>query len=122
VKELATRKAALVEKAAAAAQKAAAAKAAFDEASKTTAVASVPVADEAELNRQAEAIIPRVDPEFLAAYQKLVKAGHKQPLVRVDPKTRSTPLGTLLSHNQIEQIRQGKLVIDRATNSIMYIG
>jgi len=44
------------------------------------------------------------------------------PLMRVDPKTRTTPVGAILSHNQVEQIRQGKLVIDRGSNAILYLG
>ena len=63
-----------------------------------------------------------IDPEFVRTYEKLVKSGHKSPLLRVDPTTRATPLGTLISHNMVEQIRQGKLVIDRTSNAILYLG
>ena len=60
----------------------------------------------------------------------LVRAENERPgttdwlltRTRVDPKTRTTPVGAILSHNQVEQIRQGKLVIDRGTNAILYIG
>jgi predicted nucleic acid-binding Zn-ribbon protein len=60
-------------------------------------------------------------PEFLEHYERLMKAGHKSPLMAVDPKTRATPVGVVLSHNQCEQIRSGKLVIERMTNAILYL-
>ncbi|MEK7412010.1 MAG: hypothetical protein AAB263_01695 [Planctomycetota bacterium] len=123
VKETTARKAALVEKMQLAADKAAAAKTVFDAAkAKAGAGQEVVSPEEAELTQKSDHLKASIDPEFLHPYEKLVKSGHKQPLMRVDPKTRSTPFGGLLSHNQVEQIRQGKLVIDRATNSIMYIG
>jgi predicted nucleic acid-binding Zn-ribbon protein len=122
VKELATRKADLEAKAAAAAEKAGAAKAEAEAATAKVGAAGGPSAEEREVSDQATAIRARIDPEFLAVYDRLVKSGHKSPLVRVDPKTRATPHGALLSHNQLEQIRQGKLVIDRGTNAILYIG
>jgi hypothetical protein len=43
------------------------------------------------------------------------------PLMRIDPKTRSTAYGSIISHNMIEQIRMGKLVIERGTNCILYV-
>ena len=43
------------------------------------------------------------------------------PLAKVDPNSRATPMGILISHNQIEQIRMGKLVVCRNSNSILYI-
>jgi len=81
-----------------------------------------PTADEQELENQAAAVKARIDPEFLQVYERLIKSGHKMPLMRVDPKTRTTPVGAILSHNQVEQIRQGKLVIDRGSNAILYLG
>jgi hypothetical protein len=41
--------------------------------------------------------------------------------MRIDPKNRSTAYGTIISHNMIEQIRMGKLVIERGSNAIMYL-
>ena len=123
VKETTARKATLVEKSQQVADKAAAAKATYEAAkAKAGAGPDTPSPEEAELTQKSESLKAGIDPEFLHPYEKLVKSGHKNPLMRVDPKTRSTPFGTLLSHNQVEQIRQGKLVIDRTTNSIMYIG
>lgn len=63
----------------------------------------------------------QVDPAFLEVYERLVKARHPMPLAKVDPNTRATPMGILISHNQIEQIRMGKLVVCRNSNSILYI-
>lgn len=122
VKEQTERQTVLAEKAKAAADKAAAAKAEADAAAAKAGATGGPTADEQELAAQAEAIKARIDPEFLQVYERLIKSGHKSPLMRVDPKTRTTPVGAILSHNQVEQIRQGKLVIDRGTNAILYIG
>ena len=122
VKEQGARKADLVAKAAVAAEKAAAAKADADAAATKVVVAGGPTADEHDLDGQAATVKARIDPEFLQVYERLLKSGHKSPLMRVDPKTRTTPVGAILSHNQVEQIRQGKLVIDRGTNAILYIG
>jgi predicted nucleic acid-binding Zn-ribbon protein len=122
VKELNTRKADLEAKAAAALAKVAVAKAEYDAAAGKAGAVGGPTADEQTLAAQADAIKARIEPEFLQPYEKLVKSGHKSPLMRVDPKTRTTPVGAILSHNQVEQIRQGKLVIDRGTNAILYMG
>lgn len=122
VKELGVRKADLEAKAKAAAEKAAQVKADFESANAKIGEAGGPSADEKTLDEQAAAIRARVDPDFLSVYERLVKSGHKTPLMRVDPKTRTTPVGAILSHNQVEQIRQGKLVIDRNTNAILYLG
>jgi hypothetical protein len=43
------------------------------------------------------------------------------PLMRIDPKTRSTAYGSIISHNVIEQIRMGKLAIDSGSNAILFI-
>ena len=122
VKEQIVRQADLTAKAEVAATKAAAAKAEFDAAAAKVGAAGGPTPDEQDLETQAAAIKARIEPEFLQTYERLIKAGHKSPLMRVDPKTRTTPVGAILSHNQVEQIRQGKLVIDRGTNAILYIG
>lgn len=122
VKELTARKADKQTAAQAAADKEAAAKAKLEETRTAAAAEGGPSPEEQELAARAEAIQAGIEPEFLRTYEKLVKSGHKSPLMRVDPKTRATPFGTLLSHNMLEQIRQGKLVIDRASNAILYIG
>lgn len=122
VKELIARKSDREKMAQAAVEKAAAAKAKVEGSQAAVAAEGGPTAEEQELAARADAIKAGIDPEFLKTYEKLVKSGHKSPLMRVDPKTRATPFGTLLSHNMLEQIRQGKLVIDRASNAILYIG
>ncbi len=122
VKEQTLRQADLAAKAQGAVDKAAAAKADFEAASGKVGAAGGPTADEQDLDAQAAAVKARIDPEFLQVYDRLIKSGHKMPLMRVDPKTRTTPVGAILSHNQVEQIRQGKLVIDRGSNAILYLG
>jgi len=122
VKEQTIRQADLAAKAVVAAEKASAAKAEFESAASKAGAVGGPTVDEQELEAQANAIKARIDPEFLQTYERLLKSGHKSPLLRVDPKTRTTPVGAILSHNQLEQIRQGKLVIDRNTNAILYLG
>lgn len=122
VKELGVRKSDLETRAQAAAGKAATVKADHDAALAKVTAAGAPCADEQALDEQAAAVRAKVDPDFLAVYDRLVKSGHKTPLMRVDPRTRTTPVGAILSHNQVEQIRQGKLVIDRQSNAILYIG
>lgn len=77
--------------------------------------------EEQELQRRYDEIKAKIDPSFLEIYERLVKAHHKMPLMRVDPNTRSTAFGSVVSHNQVEQIRMGKLVIDRASNAILYL-
>ncbi len=122
VKEQTLRQADLAAKAQVASDKAAATKADFEAAAGKVGAAGGPTPEEQELETQAETIKVRIEPEFLQSYERLIKSGHKTPLMRVDPQTRTTPVGAILSHNQVEQIRQGKLVIDRGTNSILYIG
>lgn len=84
--------------------------------------AKVPTAEEAALQKQYDDAKRTVEPAFTEHYERLVKAHHKTPLLRVDPATRATPFGSLLSPNHIEQLKSGKLVIDRATNGILYLG
>jgi predicted nucleic acid-binding Zn-ribbon protein len=81
-----------------------------------------PSAEEQELQRRYDEAKAKIDPAFLEVYERLIKANHRMPLMRVDPKTRSTAMGSVLSQNQIEQIRMGKLVIDRQSNAILYLG
>jgi hypothetical protein len=81
----------------------------------------LPCAEESALDAQYAERRAQVEPAFLEVYERLVKAMHKAPLLRVDPVTRATPLGAVLSFNQVEQIRMGKLVIDRTSNAILYL-
>jgi predicted nucleic acid-binding Zn-ribbon protein len=83
--------------------------------------AELPCAEESALDAQYAERRAQVEPAFLEVYERLVKAMHKAPLLRVDPVTRATPLGAVLSFNQVEQIRMGKLVIDRTSNAILYL-
>lgn len=120
IKDLGVRIAALQEKADQAGAKAAELKVQLDAATAEADAAAQPGAEEAGYEQQYNARRGEVDPSFLEVYERLVKAG-KQPLVRVDPRTRATPFGAVLSHNQVEQIRMGKLVVDRASNAILYL-
>ena len=87
----------------------------------TNAAAAKPTEEEQVLQKRYDEIRGTIDPAFLEAYERLVKANHKMPLMRIDPKNRSTAYGTIISHNMIEQIRMGKLVIERGSNAIMYL-
>ncbi len=98
------------------------AKAAYDATAGESVGAETPSGDEATLQSQYDAKRIDVDPAFLEHYERLVKARHRSPLVRVDPRTRATPLGQIMSHNQLEQIKAGKLVTERGTNAILYLG
>ena len=120
IKDLGVRIAALEERAAAARAKADAAKAGLD-AALAAAGDAQPSEQERELDAQYVTRRAEVDPAFLEVYERLVKAHHKTPLLRVDPRTRTTPFGAVLSHNQVEQIRNGKLVVDRNSNAILYL-
>ncbi len=75
----------------------------------------------AQLDKLYEEKRKLVAPEFLEVYERLVKSGNSMPLVPIDPVTRSTPLGQVASHNQLEQLRNGSLVQDAMTNGILYI-
>lgn len=106
------------------------AKAAIDEAAKVDALVAQAEADaagaeqaspeEAELQLAYNAKKATVDPKFLEAYERLVQAG-KQPLIRIDPKTRATPWGAVASMNQVEQIKAGKLILATGTQQILYV-
>ena len=76
---------------------------------------------ENELERIYQEKKQTVDPKFLEHYERLIKAKHKFPLMKVDPNTRTTPMGNMLTHNQLEFIRQGQLVVDTSNNAILYI-
>ncbi len=80
-----------------------------------------PSPEEVAIQAQYDARKASCDPAFLETYERLVKANHKMPLAKVDANTRATPVGNLISHNILEQIRMGKLVVDRNTNSILYV-
>jgi len=84
--------------------------------------AKVPTAEESALQAQYDEAKHTVEPTFIEHYERLIKAHHKTPLLRVDAATRATPFGSLLSPNHVEQLKAGKLVIDRATNGILYLG
>lgn len=110
---------------AAKAEKAAAeAKTASEAAAKAQAAAEAakkPGPEEAKLDVLYAAAKSKVEPAFLEAYERLANAGVKVPMVRVDTKTRSTPWGAVISMNQLEQIKMGKLVIASGTNQILYV-
>jgi predicted nucleic acid-binding Zn-ribbon protein len=121
VKELAAKVEALETKAKAARDQASTQKVKADEVRAATAAAAKPTEEELALQKRYDEIRGTIDPAFLEAYERLVKANHKMPLMRIDPRTRSTAYGSIISHNMIEQIRMGKLVIERGTNCILYV-
>jgi predicted nucleic acid-binding Zn-ribbon protein len=122
IKEIGAKLDALKEKAAKSAEQALALKAEHDRVATEMGAPDQASPEEQEIDRQYDARKAEVDPAFLEVYERLVKARHKMPLARVDPNTRATPMGVIIGHNQVEQIRMGKLVIDRASNSILYLG
>ncbi len=121
LKELRTRTDTLQAKADEAKTKAEQAKAAAEAISGEAGSASQPTAEEVALQKSYDEKKTEVEPAFLEHYERLVKAHVKAPLLRVDPATRATPFGALLSPNHMEQLRAGKLVIDRQTNAILYL-
>lgn len=121
LKELMGKVAELTAKAAAATEKAAGIKASRDSIAATAEAAKQPSAEEVALQAQYDDLRTHVDPAFLEHYERLIKAHHKTPLLRVDPTTRATPFGSLQSNNHIEQLKAGKLVIDRTSNGILYL-
>lgn len=106
------------EKALTAANEAAAAAAAAEAAERK---AQQPGPDEAVLDEHYAKAKLNVDPAFLEAYERLANAGIKSPMLRVDNKTRSTPLGQVISMNQLEQIKMGKLVLATGSNQILFV-
>jgi len=121
VKELNAKVEALQAKAKAAQEQAAGLQSKAAQVKTSNATAIKPTDEEVALQKQYDEIRGKLDPAFLEAYERLVKANHKMPLMRIDPKTRSTAYGSIISHNMIEQIRMGKLVIERGTNAILYV-
>ena len=45
----------------------------------------------------------------------------KTPLLPVDPVTRATPLGNKLPSHNFERLMGGELMIDEASNAILYL-
>ena len=122
LKELTARVDDLTAKANAAKETAIKVKSAHDSTAVEAESAKVPTSEEAALQVQYDEAKRTVEPSFIEHYERLIKAHHKTPLLRVDPNTRATQFGSLLSPNHVEQIKAGKLVIDRATNGILYLG
>lgn len=121
IKEIGAKLDALKEKAVKAAEQALALKAEHERVGTEMGAPDQASPEEQEIDRQYDARKAEVDPAFLEVYERLVKARHKMPLAKVDANTRATPMGVIIGHNQIEQIRMGKLVIDRTSNSILYL-
>ena len=121
IKELAGKIEALEAKAKAAKEQAELLKSKAVEIKTSNAAAALPTEEEQILQKRYDEIRGTIDPAFLEAYERLVKANHKMPMMRIDPKTRSTAYGSIISHNMIEQIRMGKLAIDRGSNAILYL-
>lgn len=120
IKEVTTRLDALKEKAAKAVEQVAALKASYERVVADAGGPDQPTAEEIQIERAYDERKSTVDAAFLETYERLVKARHPLPLAKVDPTSRATPMGVMISHNQIEQIRMGKLVVDR-NNSILYL-
>ncbi|MFW5698246.1 MAG: zinc ribbon domain-containing protein [Planctomycetota bacterium] len=76
---------------------------------------------EVELQRIYDEKKQAVDPAFLEHYERLIAANHPMPLMRVDPTRRATPLGNVISHNHLEQVRLGNLVKEATNNAILYV-
>jgi len=76
---------------------------------------------EAELDRLYNEKKQAVDPKFLEAYERLIAAKHPMPLMKVDAATRATPMGNMINTQALEQLRLGQLVIDSASNAILYV-
>lgn len=78
-------------------------------------------ASEQELDRIYGEKKRAVDPKFLETYERLVQARHPMPLMRVDARTRATPMGNVINTSAAEQLRLGHLVVDSVSNAILYI-
>jgi predicted nucleic acid-binding Zn-ribbon protein len=121
IKELNEKIAASQNKAKAASEQAATLRAKAEEVRTANKLASEPSDEEKTLQKRYDDIRAKIDPAFVETYERLIKANHKMPLMRIDPKTRSTVYGSIISHNVMEQIRMGKLTIDTGTNAILFI-
>lgn len=122
LKELAAKVEAMKAKVSESQTQATQAKASVEAGERESADSEKPGSDESRLEQQYAERKASVDPKFLEAYERLVSAGHKTPLVKVDPKSRALPWGAVISMNQVEQIHAGKLVIASGTNQILYVG
>ncbi|MHC5068348.1 MAG: zinc ribbon domain-containing protein [Planctomycetota bacterium] len=76
---------------------------------------------EEELERLYQERRGAVDGKVLAAYERLVTTRHPMPLMKVNASTRATPLGNIISTQQLERLRLGQLVIDPSSNAILYV-
>lgn len=76
---------------------------------------------EAELERIYQERKKDVDPKFLEVYERLITSKHKFPLMKVDARNRATPMGNMISTQQLERLRLGHLVTDPSTNAILYV-
>jgi len=121
IKEITTRLETLKEKAVKAQEQSATLKTEYERVAAESGTPDQASPEEAAVQKLYDEKKASIDAAFLEAYERLVKARHPQPLAKVNPVTRATPMGVMISHNQIEQIRMGKLVIDRTSNSIMYL-
>ena len=121
IKEITTRLETLKEKAVKAQEQSATLKTEYERVAAESGTPDQASPEEAAVQKLYDEKKASIDAAFLEAYERLVKARHPQPLAKVNPATRATPMGVMISHNQIEQIRMGKLVIDRTSNSILYL-
>ncbi|MDA3959941.1 MAG: hypothetical protein PF961_04055 [Planctomycetota bacterium] len=76
---------------------------------------------ESELDRMYAEKKTKVDPKFLEIYERLVTSKHPMPLMKVDGATRATPMGNMISTQQLELLRLGHLVTDQGSNAILYV-
>lgn len=76
---------------------------------------------EAELNRMYTEQRSKVESNFLEVYERLVSAKHPMPVMPVDPNTRATPMGNVLPSHNFEKLMGGELMIDEASNAILYL-
>jgi len=78
-------------------------------------------ASEAELDRIYQEKKQHCEPKYLEIYERLVQAGNPRPIMKVDPRTRATPLGNCINTNALESLRLGQLITDPACNAILYV-
>ncbi len=76
---------------------------------------------EAELDRLYTEQKAKVDPKLLEVYERLIIAKHPMPLMKVNGRTRATPMGNVISTQHLEMLRLGHLVTDQASNAILYV-
>jgi predicted nucleic acid-binding Zn-ribbon protein len=78
-------------------------------------------ASEAELTRLYREQRSKVESNFLEVYERLVSSKHPMPVMPVDPKSRATPMGNVLPSHNFERLMGGELMIDEASNAILYL-